>query len=233
MEPSTQTATVQTALSVSQPTNLVDKLTMSEVAKLLGKSRTTVRTLAERGQLTATRSADGIFLFNRAQVEQFATAYAVRKTTTTTTVLRPGDFSGADAAIVYGALDDGESQTEIVKRTRLHPFAVESIAQVWARTRRMILVDEANSTTLRDAFTRALPKREPVTDGRSVVDALFALLDSTISQREFEKRCQCEGCRIFRPGATPNRALYCAPCVKSHARMKRGGSFLNTEDSNG
>jgi hypothetical protein len=174
-------------------------ITRAEMARALGKSKTTVRRWEESGKLKPVKNEHGVNLFRPEDALTLNGGARVRTLPKARAVV-PGAANASSelAAEIFERLDRGIHAVEIVKELRAHPDVVEGFAGRWARLRRALLLTHADVRTLEKALSVDYLQRP---------SDLVSLLEARLKA----ERRSCTACK-------ESRAVLCKDCIDGHIR---------------
>lgn len=185
-------------------------LTRAEMAKALGKSKTTIRRWEASGKLRPTVNEHGVHLFRVADAKALNGGAPVRALGQARAyVPSAARVDGELAAEIFERLERRESPVHIVTACRVHPDVVEGMVVRWARLQKGIFVDGIQVRAILAAL-----KLHRARDADDLVRRV---------QRHVEREAKCMACHA-RPPTRCHAAMSggCSACSRSTAsRSKR------------
>lgn len=130
------------------------RLTRAELAKAVGRSKTTIRRWEEQGKLKPIIGPNGVRLYRVADAEQLNGGTPVDTLPRARPYApKPAEGDGELAAQIFELLEQNVHPVAIVARLREHPDVVESFVDKWARMRRACVLSAEQVRTIKKFYS--------------------------------------------------------------------------------
>lgn len=169
-------------------------LTRAELAKAIGKSKTTVRRWEAKGKITPIVDEHGVHLFRVEDAQRLNGGEPIATLPRARAYVASADRANSElGAQVFDLLLQRVPRVKIVTQLRIHPNVLEGFLEAWARLRHGFFVDGRQLRAIA-RLLRVLPE---------TADDLVKVLARQQAHRE-----RCRACHREPP-------VWCYPCVSN------------------